>query len=494
MRKTIFIKNAAIMTATGTILRLLGIFFKVFVAAKIGSEGMGLYQLVFSVYVLASTFAASGITVAVTRLCANEISLGKKDGLLMLLRRSFTISLLLAFITFTVLLFGSDFIADDLLKDNRARLSILIFAFSLPFMAISSVIKGYFAARRKAAVNSAAVLIEQAARIIFCLIFLNSFDHLGAGGGVAAIMAGDTIAEIIALIYTYIIYRLDLSKLRFSGSSQQFKGTRELIRISAPITAGRYSTTILRTIENVIMPRALHKSSLSFSSALSAFGALKGMALPVLFFPSSILSAFSTLLIPEMSEALARKNLLTIKHSTEKVLKVTWLLGAVFGCLFFISGKRVGDFIYHDDFSGYFIKVLAPLVPLMYLDSISDGILKGLDKQVFTFAGALIDSASRIILILLFVPKYGINAFIYIMYISNLLTFILNMGKLLRVTGIKIRILETVIIPVLSAFGFSLLFNSLFSFIRSDLLYICITFGATILCYGASVFILQKRE
>ena len=47
-------------------------FFRVYMSGKIGAEGMGLYQLIFSIYVLASTFATSGISTAVTRLVAEE--------------------------------------------------------------------------------------------------------------------------------------------------------------------------------------------------------------------------------------------------------------------------------------------------------------------------------------------------------------------------------------------------------------------------------------
>ncbi len=489
MKKTIFIKNAAIMTATGTILRVLGIFFKVWLASSIGSEGIGLYHLVFSVYTLAATFAASGITVAVTRLCVTEFALGNREGLYKILRRSLTLSLGIAFITFIILLFGSGFIAEKLLSDSRAAFSICVFAFSLPFMAVSCVLKGYFAARRNATVNSSAVLIEQAVRIGLCIILVNKFSRYGIGGGVAAVMAGDTIAEIVSLLYTYICYRFDLRRTRFEGNSEQFSGYRQLLHIASPITAGRYFTTVLRTIENIIMPKALSKASFSYSAALSAFGALKGMALPVLFFPSSILNAFSSLLIPEMSEAMVLKNPKIIKNNTEKVLGATWLMGVVFGCLFFVSGERLGQFIYSDSDSGFFIRILSPLVPLMYLDSISDGILKGLDRQVFAFKGALIDSLSRIVLIYIFVPRYSITAFIYIMYISNLLTFSLNVGKLLSVTGIKPRFFRIILLPILCAIGFATLFSSIFSFIQGDFLYLAALYAATLVSYGTTVLL-----
>ena len=81
MKKTVFIKNAAILTISSLILRFAGILFRVWLAAKIGAEGIGLYQLVFSVYMLAATFATSGICTAVTRLVSEELATGNKKGI-----------------------------------------------------------------------------------------------------------------------------------------------------------------------------------------------------------------------------------------------------------------------------------------------------------------------------------------------------------------------------------------------------------------------------
>ena len=125
MKKTVFIKNAAILTASSLILRFAGIIFKVWLAAKIGAEGIGLYQLVFSVYMFAATFATSGICTAVTRLVSEELVIGSQNGVRRIVLRCVQISLVIAFFTIIILFFGANFIAEFLLKDARAALSRL---------------------------------------------------------------------------------------------------------------------------------------------------------------------------------------------------------------------------------------------------------------------------------------------------------------------------------------------------------------------------------
>ena len=87
----------------------------------------------------------------------------------------------------------------------------------------------------------------------------------------------------------------------------------------------------------------------------------------------------------------------------------------------------------------------------MYLDSISDGILKGLDQQKFSFKTAISDSVFRIILILLIVPKTGLKGFIGIMFFSNFYTCILNVTRLIKITKVKINFIKEIFLPFLSA-------------------------------------------
>ncbi len=494
MKKTLFIKNAMVLTFTSLTLRFLGIIFKVWLAARVGAEGIGLYHLVFSVYTFAATFASGGITVAVTRLAVQEMAVGSREGLLKMLRRALSVVLIIALVTFGAVLFSSGFIAERIINDIRSEASLAILTFSLPFMGISAVLKGYFIARRKIGTNSAAVLLEQVVRIALCLFFVQRFAPKGIGAAVAGVLLGDTVAEIVSCIFMCICYRLDSKRVEFVRKEAAFSSTKELLRISTPITAGRYGTTLLRTIENILVPKTLSAAGGHFSHSLSLFGALKGMALPVLFFPSSLLGAFSALLIPEMSEALARKQPSIIKRSVERTLRLTWLMGLIFGGIFFFAGQRIGNLIYNDSDSGYLIGVLAPLVPLMYLDSICDGILKGLDQQIFTFRNAILDSGLRIILILLIVPKTGINGFLGIMYFSNILTCTLNVGRLIKITGVRFKIFSEILLPITAAVGLCALCYSLLNKISADLFFAGTFTAVAVILYAAFLLVFKVVE
>lgn len=487
VKKTIFIKNALILTVSSLVLRFAGIIFKVWLAAAIGSEGIGLYQLIFSVYVLVSTFATSGISTAVTRLIAEELALGNKKGTLKILKCAIKLSLIIAVITVIAVYFGSQIIAVKFLGDIRAVAALKILPFSLPFMCVSSCMRGYFIARRKVTPNAVTQLVEQAVRIGVVLVLVKRFIAKGLAAASVAVMLGDVISEAIAFLLLFAVFMVDRKKLNslLGRARPPYKIIAKILNIAAPITSGRYLNTALRTVENILVPKNLEKYPKSSGVALSQFGMIKGMALPILFFPSAILSAVSTLLVPEMSEAVAKKQTYLVKNATQKILKLTALVSFIFSAIFFVAGKEIGNIIYKDEQVGFLIKALSPIVPFMYLDSVSDGILKGLDQQVFSFRTAVSDSALRIILILIFLPVSGLNGFIGIMYFSNLLTCFLNVGRLTRVSKAKFNLLSEILYPVLSAFSVALLCRAGLSVlhISNELLYVIFLCAVSIPIY-----------
>ena len=86
MNKRAFYKNTAVMTGCSLLLRLLGIVFRIAVSNRVGAEGMGLYQMVFSIYLLGTTFATSGLVTAVTCLAAEHIAKGNRAAVARLMR------------------------------------------------------------------------------------------------------------------------------------------------------------------------------------------------------------------------------------------------------------------------------------------------------------------------------------------------------------------------------------------------------------------------
>ena len=156
--------HTSAMTATSLLMRTIALVFQVYVAGKIGAAGIGLFQLVMSVYTLATTVAVSGVRLAATRLIAQQTGRGddaairRATGCAMGYAAFFGMAALL-------LLFYLAPAAAAWVGDDRIILSLRVLAFALPFVAASGAMGGYFIAMHQSVKMSLVQLSEQFIRI-----------------------------------------------------------------------------------------------------------------------------------------------------------------------------------------------------------------------------------------------------------------------------------------------------------------------------------------
>ncbi len=447
LQKKLLLKNIIILTVTSLILRTIGIAYKVFVSNRIGTEGMGLYQLTLSAFMFAVTFATSGISISVMRLVSEEIGRGRHEIIPHIIKRAFAYALNVSLTAAAVMFIFSDFIANDILNDHRATLSIKLLAPSLPFMAVASCIKGYFYAIRSTAKPAAGEIIEQFTEMTVFAVLVGILAPKGVEYGCAAIVIGTTISEFASCVYLYILYNTEIGKM----IKKDTKGiTKRILSIALPVASSSCLGAGLRTLENIMIPEGLKKYGDSTSKALSQYGMVRGMAIPVMFFPSAFLSAFSSLMIPEISEASVH-NVKRINFAISRVLWMSFLLSIAVTGVFIIFAEKLGQIIYDSREIGHIMMILAPLIPLMYLDTIVDGMLKGLNQQMHVLWYNIFDSLIRILLIAFIVPTKGFYGFIAVMYVSNILNPVLSLKRLFKVTGIKMNWLGWIVKPILAA-------------------------------------------
>lgn len=450
----LFAKNAAILTATSLLLRAAGMIFRIYVSGLVGAEGMGLYQLIMSVYVLGSGFASSGIVVAVTRMTAEEMARGSVRSVRLVLKRCLMVSVSMGLLSAVIIAALSEPIGNGWISDPRSVRSVRVMAMALPFMSISCCLRGYFTARRKVSVPSAAQMTEQVVRIVLALVLLNRLSPLSAESACLAIMAADVISEAAGCLYITTGYLLERKKLTCQLReivAPDHSMWREIWNIAAPITASHYLTTLLRTIESILVPDCLTRYELSRERALELFGIVKGMALPLILFPSTLLTAFSSLLVPEISEAAALGRHSRLESAITRSLHITMTFAFIISGIFILYPEELSLLIYNEPELADILRWLAPLMPLMYVESVVVGILRGLGEQNSSLRYGIIDSVVRILLIIATVPSHGLNGFMLVMMVSNLLTPLLHINRLRLVSHIRFDLMKCVIKPALSA-------------------------------------------
>ena len=107
--------------------------------------------------------------------------------------------------------------------------------------------------------------------------------------------------------------------------------------------------------------------------------------------------------------------------------------------------------LFHSEEAGRLLRVMAPVVPLMYVDSVVDSMLKGLDQQMFAFRCNLADSLLRVAAVAVCVPLWGMAGYVGILFFSELFNASLSVYRLLRVTELEVDVTGWVVLPALAA-------------------------------------------
>ncbi len=453
-----FFVNGIILGCTTVFLRGAGLAFNVYITNTIGAEGVGLFGLIMSVYMLATTVASSGASLAATRLVTEELSLHCHRGMQKVMRVCMGYTMLFGVLSAMVLFLFASQIGTYWLCDIRTVRPLYLLSISLPFVAMSAAVNGYFVAVRRIVKSASAQVFELFVKMLVTVFALHVFAGRGIEYACIAIVGGGSVAEICSFLYLFVLYKLEKRQQR-NGKEGERKYLFRLVRFVVPVAISSYLRSGLLTLEHLLIPAGLKKYGASASASLAQYGIVHGMVMPLLLFPAAMLGAFSGLLIPELTEYQKTGNLSGISRIATRALRTTVLFAIGAAGIFFVFSYELGQAVYHSGDAGLFIRFLAPLVVVMYIDGVVDAMLKGLNRQVNSMRYNIIDSAVSVLLIYTCLPRFGINGYLAVIFITELLNAFLSMNCLMKTTDFKLSFAYDVVLPggaiLLSGFGVS---------------------------------------
>ena len=444
--------NALLLTAVTLLMRTVSVSFNVYVSNRVGAEAMGLISLISGVYGFAVTLATSGIHLATVRTVAQsmERSGGEENG--KCLRACLLYASFFGSLACILLLAFSRPIGILALKDERTVRPLIVLSLTLLPIALTTVLNGYFTAVRRSWKNALSQVLEQGVKITLTCYLLVFFAPKTIEGCVLAILVGGAVAESLSLVFNVLLYLLEKRKQPLTPK-QKSKKSISVASIALPVAISAYMRSGLLAIEHILIPRGLLRHGAGNSAALSAYGALHSMALPILLYPAAILSSFASLLIPEVTQQQSSDNRVEIRYIAGRVYQMTLLFAiGVSGVMLCLSGE-LGQLLYGNRQVSDFIRMLAPLIPVMYLDTATDAILKGMGEQVYSMNVNILDAFVSVISVALLVPRMGIVGCVITIYITEILNAALSIVRMLKITGFTPSIPSLVLRPLLAIVG-----------------------------------------
>lgn len=448
------VTGTVILTVTGLVSRFIGFFYRIFLSNVFGAEGMGIYQLISPVLALSFSLTVSGIQTAISKYVASETATRDYKSSFRTLWAGFLLAMALSVACTLYIYLGADYIARVFLMEERTAPLLRIIALSIPMATVHSCINGYFYGIRKTGIPAFSQLAEQVCRVgsVYLIYFICKEHGLTPtiSFAVVGLVIGESASMIVSVVailarahqmfpaHTHTVVRGTSSRTlpTFFGHHQTVQPLStivnvyrcicgQLLRLAVPLSANRLVLNLLQSVEAIYIPNRLMAYGLSNADALSVYGVLTGMSLPLILFPSAITNSISVLLLPIVSEADASGDQAAVRRAILTSIRCCLLLG--FGCtaMFLICGRPAGRLLFHSELAGSFILTLSFICPFMYIASTLNSILNGLGKTVQTFFFSVLSLLLRLLFVFIAIPVYGIKGYLWGILASQMLQTLL---------------------------------------------------------------------
>lgn len=435
MSKQTIIKGTLILTITGILTKFLGFYNRIFLTRLIGVKELGIYQLIFPVYILSISFCCQGIATTISKQVSyargKQDLLSAKKILRYGLALSFSLSILISFL----LRYFYAQIADCILKNSDCKDLLVIASVAIPFVSIKACINAYYMGFDKPIISGSSQLFEQIVRISSAYVLSVSYmsHSINAKMAMIAVVVGEICAMVCVLLLGHIQNKKTEKKSVGSPGRHLMKN---FLSDAIPITTNNLMFNLFSSFEAIILPSYLYLYVGNADRAMELFGTITGIVIPFLLFPATITTALSTVLLPNISYANANLNLGAIK----KALTGSALFCLGLGCAAWIFYGCIGTFLCQLTFqsaeAGKLLAHMSFLCPIIYLSGTMSAIMNAMNLAFINLIYNIIGILVRICFTVFFVPVYGIPAYIIGMACSYIISTTLIVFRL-RLTFFK---------------------------------------------------------
>ncbi len=450
-----------LLTATGLFSQVVGFLYRMALSRLIGAETMGLYQLVMPVYSMLMSVTAVGLTVAVSTMSARYHALGDSGAVKLVLRRALRNFFLLAVPLGLAVAALSDPISVYLLGDARTRLGVVVMVPCMLLTGVENLHKHCFYGIGRVRPPAAVETAEQLIRAGAVLLLLAALLPRSAEETVGVIALGMVLCEVFSAGALTLLFRRHWRRFPPGAPGVEISGKR-LMAIAVPVGATSLLGTLLNSANSVLIPAKLVEGGMALPEAMSEFGVLCGMTLPMLGLPTGFIGALCLVMVPDLSRRTAQGDRRAAGGFLDRVMSATSLLMAPAMALLTVIGPTVGAAMFRDERVGELILPLAVGTLLGCYQSVLSGALNGLGLQGKAARNAILSDIVQLAFTFFAVSRFGLAGFAAGFVASGLAGAGLNLASVLRAAGLRAKAFEWFVRPALAAVLMGLWCNLMF--------------------------------
>lgn len=402
MKKSKFIKSTIILIVGGFLTKLLGMLIKIVMTRLLGTKGIGTYMLISPTFTLLIGLASLGMPVAISKLVAEDKRNNKN-----LVFSAIPIVMIINILIIIILIFITPIIANKLLNEPKTYYAIMAIGMVLPFISISSILRGYFFGKEKMIPHVVSNITEDIVRLIIIAIGIPYFLKKGLEYAMAFIVLSNIASELtsIFILFFFLPKNFQITKNDLRPVKNNIK---EIMNIGLPTTASRLIGSIGYFLEPIILTYALLKIGLTNDQIITEYGIINGYIMPLLLLPSFFTMAISQALVPTISHAYANGYIDYTKNKIKQAIFFSLLIGLPVTVFFEFFPKIPLNLIYNTTEGIIYLRVIAPICLFYYIQSPVTSALQAMGKAKEAMLGTLEGMIIRTISLLVGCLSFGI--------------------------------------------------------------------------------------
>ena len=469
-----FMKNVVILICSQLLIKVLGLIYKLVITniEGFGDAGLGYYSAGYQIYSLLLTLSSIGIPSVISKLVSERIAIGDTKGAQRIFKVAFRFFTTLGLVLSIGLYFGSDFIATNILNVPDVAYVMKVLSPAIVFVAMSAVFRGYFSGQQNMQPTSVSQTLEQFLNCVLSITFVYACIGKDTYIMAAAGNLSTTFAIVLTFIYLFIYYKkrkLDTSKS--IQSPEKNKTNKQLLKtilgISIPITVSSLISVISGVIDTATVSNCMQiaYSGIETSKealeqiAMSATGILSKVD-TLVSFPLAVNLAFSTALVPAISEALAKKDNETASRRLSFSFFASLIIVLPCAIGFITLAQPILSMIYPtaSDGAGVF-QIASVSMILTALSQTMTGGLYGVNQSKIPAIAAGIGAVIKFILNMILISNPNINIYgaSISSFVYQVIVFIICYRVLNSHVNMHIKLKTHIIKPVISAVGMGII-------------------------------------
>lgn len=488
MKKQSFVFGAVLLSLSGILCKILGAIYKIPLANVLGTQGMGIYYLIFPIYAFLLTFVSNSFVVSISKSVSQSVAHNDNLRAYKIFKASLILLLILGCLLSVVLCALSKIIAKLQGVDN-SYLCYIAISPAIISVAISSAFKGFFQGLQNMRPSALSQIIDQLFKLSIGFTLAKILSKKGIMYATLGALLGVTIAEIVTMTY-FVIYYLYFKKrnknfftvnikeqvqnqnnIENKTNSNPKKKNKGLFKIMKEVLIGAFpfmlSSVILPmslVIDSFLIINILKSQGFEKVFATGLLGINSGIVNTLINLPSTLSIAICMTIVPYITYSLSKRDFKSISQKVSLAIKLNFIISLPCVFVFAIYAPSIVRILYSMN-SVYELQLAGSLLAIssinvLYLSflQISTSLLQAINKAYIPVVSLSISLIFKIIfeIGLISIPSLNIAGAVISNAVCYFISTAINFYYFRKYINIKTNIVRSFLYPLFSSLIMSL--------------------------------------